>query len=54
MMTIICIVLSSGIVGAYLAKPTRDFGDTMVMVLNMLAVLVNVVVLAGKLNVPVA
>lgn len=54
MAQIVFIVLCSGIVGAYLDKPNRDFGDTIIMVLNMVAVLVNAMVLLGNLNVPVA
>lgn len=49
MINIIFLVLCSGIVGAYLAKPDRGFGETMIMCLNMLAVLTNTVVLAKAL-----
>lgn len=52
MAQIIFLVLCSGVVGSYLSKPTRDFGDNVALALNLTAVLVNVMVLVEKLNVP--
>ena len=54
MMTIIFLVLCSGIVGAYLFKPNRDNIDNLVLVVNLIAVITNAITLAAKLNVPVA
>ena len=54
MMSILFLVLCSGIVGAYLGKSSRDNMDNLVLVVNLLAVISNAITLAGKLNVPVA